>query len=145
MEDFSEQLRELRKDHTIKEIAEILGCSQRTVTRRLNEFGLSSGHGRTDIDDSEVLRLWNDGLTIVEIARNFDCSHETITKRLMAMGITCDRVTGIKKHFARTHAEVWPDIKKDLDAGMSSYAVSRKYKMRYQNVERLMQLNKYGE
>lgn len=145
MADLAERLRELRKEHTIKEIAEILGCSERTVIRRLNQFGLSSSRRRTDIDDNDVLKLWNDGFTIVEIAREFDCSHETITKRLMGMGISCDRTTGIKKHFARTHAEMWPDIKKDLDSGMSSYAVSRKYKMRYQNVERLMQLNKYGE
>lgn len=145
VDDYGKMLAELKQVHTIKEMAELLGCSQRTVARRLNEYGLSSFRGRLDINDGDVLKLWNDGFTIVEIASKFDCSHDTITKRLAKMGVSCDRVTGIKKHFARTHAEMWPDIKKDLDAGMSSYAVSRKYRMRYQNVERLMQLNKYGE
>lgn len=143
MDEYGVKLRELRENHTIKQMAEILDCSERTVTRHLAKYNISSEIGRTDIQDSDVLDFWNNGLTVIEIAQRYNCSHETISKRLLKYNIISDRTSGIKKHFERVHADLWPDIKQDLDNGMSIYSISRKYQMRYDSVVRLMERQNY--
>lgn len=136
-------VKELQKKHTVKEMADMFGFSVTTMGRRLASLGLTKPADRTDIKDEDVLKDWNDGLTIVEIAKKYKASHDTITKRLKKYGIECSRVEGIKKHFKRTHADKWLDIKEDLDKGMSITSVREKHCIRYTKLLELMELNSY--
>lgn len=138
-----ENVKELQKTHTVKEMADIFGFSVTTMGRRLASLGLTKPANRTDIKDEEVVKDWDDGLTIVEIAKKYKASHDTITKRLKKYGIECSRVEGIKKHFKREHAEKWSDIKSDLDKGMSVTSVREKHRIRYTKLLELMELNSY--
>lgn len=138
-----ETVKELQKIHTVKEMADIFGFSVTTMGRRLASLGLTKPANRTDIKDEDVVKDWNDGLTIVEIAKKHNASHDTITKRLKKHGITCSRAEGIKKHFKRTHADKWSDIKIDLDKGMSVTSVREKHCIRYTKLLELMELNSY--
>ena len=138
-----ENVKELQKTHTVKEMADIFGFSVTTMGRRLASLGLTKPANRTDIKDGDVVKDWNDGLTIVEIARKYNASHDTITKRLKKHGISCSRVEGIKKHFKRTHADKWLYIKEDLDKGMSVTSVREKHRIRYTKLLELMELNSY--
>ena len=138
-----ENVKELQKTHTVKEMADIFGFSVTTMGRRLASLGLTKPANRTDIKDEDVVKDWNDGLTIVEIAKKYKASHDTITKRLKKYGIECNRVEGIKKHFKRTHADKWLDIKSDLDKGMSVTSVREKHRIRYTKLVELMELNSY--
>lgn len=138
-----ETVKELQKTHTVKEMADIFGVSVTTMGRRLASLGLTKPANRTDIKDEDVVKDWNDGLTIVEIAKKHKASHDTITKRLKKHGITCSRAEGIKKHFKRTHADKWLDIKEDLDKGMSVISVREKHCIRYTKLLELMELNSY--
>ena len=131
------------KGLSVAEIAAAVGKPERTVTRHLSSFGLTVLSERTDIDDQEVVSLWNDGFTIVEIAKHFSCSHDTITKRLNKYGISCDRASGIMRHFKRTHSDIWEDVKRDIDEGMTVLAVSAKYHIRFESVLSLMHEHKY--
>lgn len=138
-----ENVKELQKTHTVKEMADIFGFSVTTMGRRLASLGLTKPADRKDIKDEDVVKDWNDGLTIVEIAKKYNASHDTITKRLKKHGIECSRVEGIKKHFKRTHADKWLDIKEDLDKGMSVTSVREKHRIRYTKLLELMELNSY--
>lgn len=138
-----ENVKVLQKTHTVKEMADIFGFSVTTMGRRLASLGLTKPTNRTDIKDEDVVKDWNDGLTIVEIAKKHNASHDTITKRLKKHGISCSRVEGIKKHFKRTHADKWLDIKEDLDKGMSVTRVREKHRIRYTKLLELMELNSY--
>lgn len=138
-----ENVKELQKTHTVKEMADIFGFSVTIMGRRLASLGLTKPANRTDIKDEDVVKDWNDGLTIVEIAKKHKASHDTITKRLKKHGITCSRAEGIKKHFKRTHADKWLDIKEDLDKGMSVTSVREKHCIRYTKLLELMELNSY--
>ena len=138
-----ETVKELQKTHTVKEMADIFGVSVTTMGRRLASLGLTKPTNRTDIKDEDVVKDWNEGLTIVEIAKKYKASHDTITKRLKKYGIECSRVEGIKKHFKRTHADKWLDIKSDLDKGMSVTSVREKHRIRYTKLLELMELNSY--
>ena len=138
-----ENVKELQKTHTVKEMADIFGFSVTTMGRRLASLGLTKPADRKDIKDEDVVKDWNDGLTIVEIAKKYNASHDTITKRLKKHGISCSRVEGIKKHFKRTHADKWLDIKEDLDKGMSVTSVREKHCIRYTKLLELMELNSY--
>ena len=138
-----ETVKELQKIHTVKEMAAIFGFSVTTMGRRLASLGLTKPANRTDIKDEDVVDDWNNGLTIIEIAKKYNTSHDTITKRLKKHGIKCSRVEGIKKHFKRTHADKWLDIKEDLDKGMSLTSVREKHRIRYTKLLELMELNSY--
>ena len=138
-----ENVKELQKTHTVKEMADIFGFSVTTMGRRLASLGLTKPANRTDIKDEDVVKDWNDGLTIIEIAKKYKASHDTITKRLKKYGIECSRVDGIKKHFKREHAAKWSDIKSDLDKGMSVTSVREKHRIRYTKLLELMELNSY--
>lgn len=138
-----ETVKELQKTHTVKEMADIFGVSVTTMGRRLASLGLTKPTNRTDIKDEDVVKDWNEGLTIVEIAKKYKASHDTITKRLKKYGIECSRVEGIKKHFKRTHADKWLDIKSDLNKGMSVTSVREKHRIRYTKLVKLMELNSY--
>ena len=138
-----ENVKELQKTHTVKEMADIFGFSVTTMGRRLASLGLTKPTDRKDIKDEDVVKDWNDGLTIVEIAKKYKSSHDTITKRLKKYGIECSRAEGIKKHFKRTHADKWLDIKEDLDKGMSVTSVREKHRIRYTKLLELMELNSY--
>lgn len=138
-----ETVKELQKTHTVKEMADIFGFSVTTMGRRLASLGLTKLTNRTDIKDEDVVEDWNNGLTIVEIAKKYNTSHDTITKRLKKHGIKCSRVEGIKKHFKRTHADKWLDIKEDLDKGVSLTSVREKHCIRYTKLLELMELNSY--
>ena len=138
-----ETVKELQKTHTVKEMADIFGFSVTTMGRRLASLGLTKPADRTDIKDEDVVDDWNNGLTIIEIAKKYNTSHDTITKRLKKHGIECSRVEGIKKHFKRTHADKWLEIKKDLDKGLSLTSVREKHRIRYTKLLELMELNSY--
>lgn len=138
-----ENVKELQKTHTVKEMADIFGFSVTTMGRRLASLGLTKPADRKDIKDEDVVKDWNDGLTIIEIAKKYKASHDTITKRLKKYGIECNRVDGIKKHFKRTHADKWLDIKEDLDKGMSVTSIREKHRIRYTKLLELMELNSY--
>ena len=138
-----ENVKELQKTHTVKEMADIFGFSVTTMGRRLASLGLTKPANRTDIKDEDVVKDWDDGLTIVEIAKKYKASHDTITKRLKKYGIECSRVEGIKKHFKREHAAKWSDIKSDLDKGLSVTSVREKHRIRYTKLLELMELNSY--
>lgn len=137
------ELAELRKTKSVKEIAEILGVSERTAQRRLASAGLTKPTDRTDIKDEDVVQLYNEGKTIIQIAEHFDCSHDTITKRLAKYGIHCTRAEGIKRHFKPTYDDRWPAIKVDLDRGLCISVVRDLHHIRMENLENLMQKNGY--
>ena len=134
---------ELRKTCTIGEIAEKLGVSKTTVGRYVTQYGLGKPANRIDIHDNDILSLWNQGFTIIEIADRFDCSHDTITKRLKKYNILCDRVSGIKRHFDRTHEELWSEIKVEFDCKKSFSYICKKYKIRPDCLKRLMSQHDY--
>lgn len=133
-----EELSKLRDSgKTINEIADMHGVSYNTIARLIKTYGLSKPADRTDINDEDILQAWNDGMTIRQIANKFSCAHDTITKRLNKYGISCDRASGIKKHFKSTYNDRWPSIKNDLDKGMSISTVRDIHHIRMDNLKSL--------
>lgn len=142
-EDYKNRLIELRKTHTVQEIADMFGKSEKTISRHLKNFGLTKPADRTDIKDEDILNDWSNHMSIIEIARKYDCSHDTITKRLAKYDISCDRKSGIERHFERVHGQDWDAIKRELDNCVPVSIVAQRYNMRYEAVYRLMELNNY--
>ena len=142
-DEYKSQLIELLRDHTVKEIAEIFGKSEKTISRHMSYFGLTQSAARTDISDDDVLADWNSGMSVMDIAQKYHCAHDTITKRLKKYNISFTRKSGIERHFARVHGQKWDDIVVDLDACMSISDVAQKYNMRYECVYRLMEQHGY--
>lgn len=141
---YEEQLKQYRDDgKSVKEMCELLGKSERTLSRHLKKYGLTNSGGRSDINDDDVFRLWNDGYTIVEIANKYNASHETISKRLGKYGISCSRRDGIRRHFDRVNDDKWNDIKRDLDLNLGLDRIARKFHIRYQALIRLMLQHDY--
>ena len=142
-DDYKQQLISLRENHTVKEIAQIVGKSERTVSRHLKEFGLTTLTDRVDINDEDILSEWNRGHTIVEIAQKYQCSHDTITKRLKKYNIICNKSMGIERHFDKVHDADWLAIKADLDKCIPVSVVATRHNMRYESVYRMMERNDY--
>lgn len=138
-----EMLMQDKQTMTVPEIAEKYGISVTTARRYLQKYGLTQGADRTDIKDDEVKSLYENGMTINEIAKHFGCSHDTITKRLLKMGIQNTRAEGIKRHFAPTYEARWNEIKADLDRGMSMSMARDKYRIRMDNLQKLMHEHGY--
>lgn len=139
-----EELSELRNSgNTIQEIADSYNVSYNTIARLIKSFGLSKAVDRTDISDDDVLKAWDNGMTIRQIAKEFSCSHDTITKRLHKYGITCNRSSGIKRHFESTYDDRWLAIKEDLDKGISVSTVRGMHHIRMDNLKKLMEKNGY--
>lgn len=142
-DEYKNQLIELKKTHTVPEIAKLLGKSVTTIRRHMGKFGITQSADRTDIQDEDVITDWNSGLTIIEIANKYQCSHDTITKRLNKYDIKCDRVSGIKKHFDRVHEDMWVDIKSDLDKGLVINTIVIKYNIGPDVIHRLIAKHRY--
>lgn len=143
VEDYREIIETMRNDKkTVSEISKVLGKSEGRVRDYIRLLGLSVPTNK-NISCSDVKQLWDLGLTANEIAKHFNVSHDTITKRLIKLGIKLNRAESIKRHFKRTHALLWKDVEKDLNLGMSQTELSKKYKLRIQNVRRLMEVNNY--
>lgn len=143
VEDYREIIETMRNDKkTVSEISKVLGKSEGRVQDYIKLLGLSVPTDTT-ISCMDVKQLWDSGLTANEIAKYFNVSHDTITKRLVKLGIKLNRAESIKRHFKRTHALLWKDIERDLNLGMSQTELSKKYKLRIQNVRRLMEVNNY--
>lgn len=140
---YKQQLISLRKNHTVKEIAQIVGKSEQTVGRHLKAFGLTMPTNRTDINDEDILFEWNQGYSIAEIARKYQCSHDTITKRLKKYNIVCDKSIGIERHFDKIHDDDWLLIKADLDKCIPISVVATRHNIRYEAVYRMMERNGY--
>lgn len=139
-----EQLQQWRDSGmSLKEMAVNLGISERTVSRRLQSYGLTNASDRTDISDDEILRMWNEGMSVNQIADAFHSTNKTISKRLSKLGVTCDRVDGIRRHFAKTHSDLWEQIKFDLDDFVTVSVICSKYHMRMEHAYRLMFQNAY--
>lgn len=137
------ELTDLYKSMTVKELAAHYGISERTMSRRLREFGLSKKTDRTDILDDDILKCYDDGMSINQIAVKFSCSHDTVTKRLAKYNISNTRAEGIRRHFEPTYSERWADIKADLDKGISVSIVRDRHHIRMENLKKLMEENGY--
>lgn len=139
-----EKLTELRNSgRTIPDIADSYGVSYNTIARLINAYGMSKPTDRTDIKDEDVIKAWDDGMTIRQIAGKFKCSHDTVTKRLDRHGISCNRASGIRRHFASTYDKRWPAIKEDLDKGIAVSTVRDIHHIRIDNLKMLMEKNGY--
>lgn len=133
----------LRQTMTVKELASHYGVSEKTMSRRLSEMGLTRVRDRTDINDKDVLSCYQNGMSINDIAKHFQCSHDTITKRLAKYGISHTRAEGIRRHFEPTYEARWDAIRKDLDAGMSVSIVRDRHHIRMDNLVVLMEKHGY--
>ena len=133
-----------RKSMTLKEMAIKYGVSERTISRILQAHGITKKADRADIVDADLIADYKSGLTIEELRQKYHCAHDTVAKRLAKHGITCSRAAGIVRHFTRKHNDLWPAIKRDLDAGMGVTRVRGKYHIRMENLKALMQDNGYG-
>ena len=132
------------KTMTTRQMADKYQVSVSTIRQCLSKRGLTRKvSARTDIKIEDVIADYKSGMTINEIRNKYGCSHDTITKRLASVGICNDRATGIKRHFAPTYEERWPDIKADLDLGYSIRHVRSKHKIRESNLKNLMRVHGY--
>lgn len=137
------ELMSLYNSMTVKELAVHYNISERTMSRRLRELGLSKKTDRVDISDNDVLKCYNDGMSINQIATKFSCSHDTVTKRLAKYNISNTRAEGIRRHFEPTYDKRWADIKADLDKGIAVSIVRDKHHIRMENLEMLMTKHNY--
>lgn len=142
-DDYRQQLINLRENHTVKEIAQIVGKSERTVSRHLKEFGLAIQTNRLDINDEDILSEWNQGYTVAKIAHKHHCSHDTISKRLRKYDIASNKSMGIEQHFDKIHDADWLVIKADLDKCVPISVVATRHNIRYESVYRMMERNGY--
>lgn len=143
-EAYRKQLSDLRDaGKTVKEIGAIIGKSESMTRADLQKFGLTKMPDRIDISDAQIMDLWNTGISIHQIAIQCGCSHDTVTKRLAKHGISCDRKTGIERHFDAIHGQHWDEIKVDLDANIPVSEVAQRYNMRYEAVYRMMEAHSY--
>ncbi len=142
-EDYKNQLIELRKTHTVPEIAKIVGKPLSSVQRHLGLFGLTTAVDRVDISDNDVLNDWNSGMSINQIALKYDCSHDTITKRLQKYNITSERKFGIERHFDLVHESDWDSIKAELDKCIPVSVIATNHNIRYEAVYRMIESKHY--
>lgn len=138
-----EEFKRLCSEHTLSEVATYYGRNVSTIGNWRRQLGISKPSDRIDIDNEAIKSDYDNGLTINQIAEKYSCSHDTVTKRLKSMGIANSRAEGIKRHFLPTYDERWDGIKADLDAGFSWTFVRDKYHMRAENLNKLIQDNKY--
>lgn len=137
------ELQSLYDSMTVKELAAHYHISERTMSRRLKEFGLSRKTDRTDISDDAILECYKNGMSINQIAMKYSCSHDTVTKRLAKHDISNTRGEGVRRHFAPTYEERWAAIKADLDAGISVSIVRDLHHIRMENLQKLMDEHGY--
>ena len=83
-----------------KDIANLLGCSAGTVSKRLREAGKPSKRGqrpngyvypstpRRDLDDEKLRTMYSQGYSTTRISRELNCSTGLVRTRLLESGVT---------------------------------------------------------
>ena len=128
---------------TVKQIADIYKTSKTTMGRVIKNLGLSQPSDRLDVTVEAVCNLYNNGMTANEIARHYHIGCDAILKRLRKAGIYADRSENIRKHFVRSHEELWSDIQSDLNLGLSKKDTAKKYHMRIEHLNTLISNHNY--
>ena len=80
---------------TCSEIAERYGCSHKTVSSLLREWGVEfrrRNKTAQPVDVIEAIELYGSGLTLMEIGERMGCSWMTIQRRLSEAGVSIRRV-----------------------------------------------------
>ena len=128
---------------TVKEIGAIYGISRTHMGRWIQKLGLSEPSDRTDVTTDMVVQLYQDGKTANEIAQLYHIGCDAILKRLRKVGIEPNRTENIKKHFTAAHDQLWEQIEFDLNHNMTKLGIVKKYHIRIDNLNRLMQNHRY--
>lgn len=93
-----------KKGIKVDKIANVIGCSNTTVWRRLDEIGIErncmidgrirrldlikrSKESRLKLDVKKIVRLYEQGLSTLKIAKIMKCGSNTISRRLKEKGI----------------------------------------------------------
>lgn len=75
----TEQLRELAKHYTVREIAEITGRTKASIYNKCNQSELRYQTGKSSADDRELARaLRKDGMSLREIAEKFEVCEKSV-------------------------------------------------------------------
>ena len=76
---------------TLKEIANLCGCSEGVVNRKIKQYGIvvrSVGRKRTtNIDDKTLKVLRSSGMTVREIANEIGCGCSTVSRCMRECGV----------------------------------------------------------
>ncbi len=76
----------VEEEKSTGDIARILGCSQDTVIRRMEEYSIPRRKRSKDISKRDLYRLYFvEGKSIKYIAHQYDCSHTTIGNRIHSL------------------------------------------------------------
>lgn len=95
------------------------------------------------IDEEKLQTLWNQYYSIQELADEFQCSTAVIRRVLRKLDIPCDRSTMMHRHFQKHQDELWVDIKRSLDEGLSIHAVSKMYHVAMKTIQKLIEEHQY--
>lgn len=144
-DELREQLVEMRKTMTVKEIADTLGWSEKKVSRMLSKMGLTKPSVRNDVKDEDLLADLDKGLNLRQIAERHACSVEMVRSRLAKHGRRLSPSEGMRRKFAPTYEARWELIQIDLDMGYSMTYVRDKYHIRMENLKKLMREHGYLE
>lgn len=78
----------LKENKSSKEIAEIFGCCDETITKRLKSIGVNLKGGKKQLDNEEIKRLYlTENKSCCKIAKIFNVCPSTIIRILNNMGI----------------------------------------------------------
>lgn len=127
--------------HTVKEVAQIIGSTERTVSRWRNEFGLTSKP--LDVKVSDVVIKHNSGMSANDISKEYGVSVDTIVRRLQKGGVSMTRIDGIRRKQTQRQDAMWPSIENDLNLGFLKSEIIEKYKMSAPTLNKLISRHGY--
>jgi len=67
------------EDHTLAEIADKVGCSDTTVSKKLQKLDIHTPRPNIDWPDDDTLEAWHQDHNLTEIADKIGCSHQAVS------------------------------------------------------------------
>ena len=93
-EEVADMLRLRKEGHTQKEIAEWIGCAERTVGFHLRLNGMPRQRIWTDTAVKHLLELARQGISMTEIARQMGMTYKSVTMELFSPSVRKRRTYG---------------------------------------------------
>lgn len=132
----------LNQGYTVKQIADAIGSTERSVTRWKSEFGLTIKPLTLTIVD--VVSDHEAGMSANDMAKKYNVSIESVTRRLKKGGVVVSRANGIKRKNQQRHDALWPEIEFDMNSGYLKSELVSKYKISAPSLNALLNRHNYS-
>lgn len=127
--------------YTVKQTADAIGSTERSVQRWKREFGLTSEPLKLSID--VVVSEHASGYSANDIAKKHGVCVNAVIRRLQKRGIHVSRGDAIGRKNRQRHDALWPEIEFDLNNGSLKSEIVHKYKISAPSLNILISRHEY--